>query len=201
VAVPLRTAGWYHRDVRRFHQPNGLVLGYDETAFPREVVQRVRDAWKALLPARTMQFLRADAHAPASVLLSLGAFRDVTELRSLLDLLRSEAARPAREALCQLFRACSKPHPEFQLRWDVGSVILRARFVPSRPSEVGTALESLPDLARSLEDAGLPSGTTVVVASYRGGWELEAAHGFDPAAGRVRVYRYREGRWTAHGGR
>ncbi len=183
--------------MRRFHQATGLVLGYDETAFPREAVQRARDAWKALLPARTMQFLRADAQAPASVLLSLGAFRDVTQLRGVLQLLRSEAARPARQALCELFQACTKPAPEFQLRWDVGSVILRGRFLPSHPSEVGAALETLLDLARALEEAGLPSGATVLVASYRGGWELAAAHGFDPAAGRVRAYRYRRGRWEA----
>lgn len=184
--------------MRRFHQSASVVLGYDETAFPGEVVRAAREAWRALFPAQTMRFLRQDPHAPASVLLSLGSFRDTAQLHSTLDLLRSDAAKPARQALCELFRACTKPSPEFQFRYDVAGVMVRGRFVPSDPAEVGTALRGLWDLADGLRQAGLPHGASVVVAAYaRGGWRLQAAHGFDPGSGAARRYRYQDGGWQA----
>lgn len=185
----------YHRDVRRFHQSVGVVLGYDETAFPDELVRVAREAWKALLPARSMRFHRQDLGAPASLLLSLGSYPDIQHLRVTLERLRSPAAHPAREALCQLFRACTKPHPEFQFRYDLGAVMVRGRFTPTHPEEVGTALDGLAELAEALERTSLPAGVMVVVAAYRGRWQPERAYGFDPAAGCSRAYRYQDGVW------
>lgn len=183
--------------MRRFHQSAGVVLGYDETAFPGEAVRVAREAWKALFPAQALRFQRQDPDAPASLLLSLGSFPDVQQLRVTVERLRTPAARAAREALCQLFRACTKPHPEFQFRYDLGTVIVRGRFTPAHPEEVGTALDGLADLAEALERAGLPAGVTVVVAAYRGRWQPQRAHAFDPAAGCSRAYRYQDGAWQA----
>jgi len=186
--------------VRRFHQATGVVLGYDETAFPEEGVRRVRASWKALLPARTMRFLRQDREAPASVLLSLGAFADPAALRQTLELVRSEPARPARQSLCELFESCGKPHPEFQFRWDLKSVMVRGRFVPRNGEEVDAALCGLRDLAEQLERAGLPPGASVVVATYQGRWTPYRAHGFDVDSGRARAWGCRDGRWEQEEG-
>lgn len=177
-----------------------MVLGYDETAFPPAAVGRVRDAWKALFPARTLRFLRQDATAPASVLLSLGSFQAPSQLQEVLQQLASDRARPARESLRDLFAASSKELPEFQFRYDLGPVMVRGRFVPSRPEELEAALSGLHELGEDLARSGLPPSVTVVVAAYRGRWVPERAHGFDPATGGVRVYRYRDGRWEPHAG-
>ncbi|MDR7392483.1 MAG: hypothetical protein QN182_10470 [Armatimonadota bacterium] len=186
--------------MRRFHQATGVVLGYDETAFPEEGVRRVRAAWKALLPARTMRFLRQDRQAPASVLLSLGAFADPARLREALGLVGSELAGPARRSLCELFESCGKPHPEFQFRWDLQSVMVRGRFVPRNGEELDAALCGLRDLAEELEAAGLPPGASVVVATYQGRWTPHRAHGFDVDSGRARAWKYRNRRWEQEEG-
>jgi hypothetical protein len=133
------------------------------------------------------------------VLVSLGSFADHVSLRQTLDLVRSERARPARRSLCELFESCGKPHPEFQFRWDLKSVMVRGRFVPQDGEEVDAALCSLWDLAGELEGAGVPPGASVVVAAYRERWIPDRAHGFDARSGRVRAYGYREGRWEEGG--
>lgn len=186
--------------MRRFHQATGVVLGYDETAFPPAEVQRVWQAWKALFPARTLRFLRQDAAAPASVLLSLGSFHELAGLLEVLDRIGSDLGRAARETLRDLFAASLKPHAEFQFRYDLKAVMVRGRFVPAQPGEVDAALRGLRDLATTLARASPPPDATVVVAAYRGGWTPDRAHGFDPARGAVRPYRYREGRWEPEGG-
>ncbi len=181
--------------MRRFHQATGVVLGYDETAFPQEAVQRARLAWQAVLPARTMRFLRADPQAPASVLLSFGSFDDSARLLQVLDLVRSEAARPARRSLEELFAVCRKASPEFQFRYDLGATMVRGRTTPAHAREVDAAVCGLWDLAAALDRAGLPPRTTVVVACFRGWWEPDRAHAYHPSTGRAEVYRYRSGRW------
>jgi hypothetical protein len=174
-------------------------LGYDETAFPEEAVRRVREAWRTLVPTRTLRFLRQDPQAPASVLLTLGSFSDPEDLHRTLELARSDRARAARESLCGLFAACGKPHPEFQFRYDLQGIMVRGRFVPADAAQVNAAVQALAGLAEELGRAGLPPGATVVVASYRERWVPERAHAFDPAAGVAVVYRYRAARWEMEG--
>ncbi|MCS7234623.1 MAG: hypothetical protein RMM30_01380 [Armatimonadota bacterium] len=163
-------------------------------------MRRVREAWRAFVPTRTLRFLRADHQDPAAVLLTFGSFSSPRDLRRTLELVCSDRARAARATLCDLFAACRKPHPEFQFRYDLQGTMVRGRFVPTDAGEVDAAVQGLAELAAELERAGLPPGATVVVASYRERWLAEGAHGFDPTAGTTVVYRYRARCWQREGG-
>jgi len=183
--------------VRRFHQTDGVVLGYDEAAFPRAAVQTVRDAWRARLPARTMPFRRADAAAPAALLVSLGTFEDFVTLAALTRRLGSEEFASARGAVVELFAQSRKKPVEFQFRCDVGEAILRGRFVPADPAQADAALCGLEFLATELAALGLPEGTSLVEARYDGDlWMPERAYGFDRASGRLRTFRPVAGAWS-----
>lgn len=186
----------YHWDVRRFHQPNGVVLGYDEAAFSRAGVQALREAWRARLAARTMPFLRADRAAPAALLVSFGTFPDFGALAALGRRLQSEEFAPARWAVVELFKESHKKPVEFQFRCDVGGAILRGRFVPTEPAELNAALCGLEALAAELSRVGLPEQTSLVEARYEEGrWAVERAHGFDRASGRLYTFRLVTGAW------
>ncbi len=186
----------YHRYVRRFHQTKGVVLGYDETAFPQAAVQALRDAWRAQLPARTMPFLRADAQAPAALLVSLGTFPDFTALAELGRRLGSREFAACRKAVADMFANSRKRPVEFQFRCDVGKTIVRGRFVPARPLEAELALCALELLATELVRVGLPDETSLVEARYDGvRWIPERAHGLDRTLGRRRTFRLVRGVW------
>jgi hypothetical protein len=168
--------------MRRFAAPDEIVVGYDETAFPKSAVEAVRVAWRRLAPARTMPFLRSDAEAPAAVLVSFGKFSEDDRAIARFDDVAAARWAEARRVLQDMFGASSKPLPELQFRFDVGARIVRGRFHP-RPGEIDAALCGLAALARALaEDARGPlSGAIrVVTATWDGArWRQAEARGYE----------------------
>jgi hypothetical protein len=170
--------------MRRFHQPAEIVVGYDETTFPKVAVAAVRAAWRLVGRSRTMPFLRADPQAEAGVLVTFGTFADDDAMQTFFQALAGEGWETARRALSDLFRAAMRMPVDFQFRYDWDGLIVRGRFHPRSPSEVDAALRALGALAeriRADRRAGvLPSAVALVTATFDGEWQPHEAHGYDP---------------------